>query len=226
MEREILTHPLTPQQLRAEFEYVIAYLTAIEIEECSVLFASAWGIESHPGGEGKEDRVQVEDLSRMVAEAESADRGELGHDDLFIRAADVEFRFCNDCDVHIHFNASSALVEEFFERWGRLGYRPAEWLKTQEHGPGERVRAYGPDGLHERMPWRRRGRPRRSPRKKRAIGLCLFFSSFACLVSVLVWWTTEDLDLIDHVIMWGSPIVLGVVSYLMGFHVSDDADGA
>ena len=63
-------------------------------------------------------------------------------------------------------------------------------------------------------------------RKKRARGLCLFFSVFACLFSAVIWWTSEDLDLVDYVIMLGSPFVFGAVSYLIGLHVSDDAYGA
>jgi len=63
-------------------------------------------------------------------------------------------------------------------------------------------------------------------RKKRARGLCLFFSAVACLVSAVIWWTSEDLDLIDHLIVSGSPFAFGAVSYLRGLHVSDDAYGA
>jgi len=46
-------------------------------------------------------------------------------------------------------------------------------------------------------------------RKKRARGLCLVFSAVACLVSAVIWWTSEDLDLIDHLIVSGSPFVFG-----------------
>ena len=35
---------------------------------------------------------------------------------------------------------SNDAVEAFFHRWQMLGFEPAEWVATQDHGPGERVR--------------------------------------------------------------------------------------
>ncbi len=62
--------------------------------------------------------------------------------------------------------------------------------------------------------------------KKRARVLCIGFSAFACLVSAVIWWNAEDLDLVDYIFIFGGPIVFGVVAYLIGLRVSDDAFGA
>ena len=66
--------------------------------------------------------------------------GKLGEDDLFVEVAGVEFRFCNDCDVHLGFDQPLPLVEDFYSRWQSIGYDPAEWIKNKEKGPGTRVR--------------------------------------------------------------------------------------
>lgn len=62
--------------------------------------------------------------------------------------------------------------------------------------------------------------------KTRAKSLCLVFFAFACLVSAVIWWTSEDPDLIDYLTILGSPLVFGSVAYLIGLYVSDDSYGA
>ncbi|QJW85105.1 hypothetical protein HK414_21395 [Ramlibacter terrae] len=55
-----------------------------------------------------------------------------------MKVEDVEFQFCHDGDLHIHFaGPENAHVEAFFSRWQALGYSPAEWVTTGAPGPGE-----------------------------------------------------------------------------------------
>jgi hypothetical protein len=62
--------------------------------------------------------------------------------------------------------------------------------------------------------------------KKGAMAFCLIFFAFASLVSVVIWWTSKDIDLIDYLFILGSPLVFGAVAYFIGLYVSDDAYGA
>lgn len=58
------------------------------------------------------------------------------------------------------------------------------------------------------------------------MAFCLVFSAFACFVSAVIWWTSEDIDLVDYLFILGGPVVFWAVAYLIGLYVSDDAYGA
>jgi hypothetical protein len=143
--REILTYPLTKEQFWAEFRHFIAYFRNIGINECSVRFGFAWGIEYYAGSDWSPEYVPIEKLEEKVLELERRGLGEFGYSDVFIELTDVEFRFCNDTDIHIGFDRPQAFIEDFYSRWEVMGYFPAEWLKNHENGPGERVRGGKPD---------------------------------------------------------------------------------
>ncbi len=88
-----------------------------------------------------EEEIELVELRRKAGEVEARSIGSLGKDDLFVKLAGLEFQFCQECDVQIHFTEpSNDDVEAFFARWQKLGYEPSEWVATQERGPGERVR--------------------------------------------------------------------------------------
>lgn len=140
MKREILTYPLSKDQFWEEFRHFVAYFRDSGVSECSVLFGFAWGIEYYPGNEWVPETLLLEDLEAKIQELERRGLGEFGHNDVFVELADVEFRFCNDTDVHIGFEGHKPMIEDFYTRWEALGYCPAEWLKNREHGPGQLVR--------------------------------------------------------------------------------------
>ena len=140
MEREILTYPISTDLVNEELSFMVEYFTKKGIEKCSVLFGYAWGIEYYPGKEWLEEDIELKKLIQKVKDVEVSGIGSIGKDDLFVKIAGLEFRFCNDSDVHIYFSKHSDDTEYFYSRWKQLGYQPAEWLKNQEEGPGERVR--------------------------------------------------------------------------------------
>jgi hypothetical protein len=140
MKREILTYPLSKEQFWTEFRHFVAYFRSMGISECTVLFGFAWGIECYPEKEWTPETILLDELEERILELERRGLGEFGYNDVFIELANVEFRFCNDTDVHIGFNRRQPLIEDFYSRWEVLGYHPAEWLKNEEHGPGEWVR--------------------------------------------------------------------------------------
>ncbi len=140
MEREILTYPITCKQLNDELSFVIEYFSKKGIEKCNILFGFAWGNEYYPGKEWPEEEIELIDLIQKVKDIEASGIGVLGKDDLFVKLLGLEFRFCNDSDVHIYFYEHTEDIEFYYTRWKGLGYRPAEWLKNQKNGPGKRVR--------------------------------------------------------------------------------------
>lgn len=78
-------------------------------------------------------------------ETEQRGLDEFGYNDVFIELADVEFRFCNDMDIHIAFNYHHAFIDDFYTRWENMGYSPAEWFKDQKSGLGNCARGRKPD---------------------------------------------------------------------------------
>lgn len=79
-------------------------------------------------------------MEAKIQDLERRGYGEFGYNDVFVELEDIEFRFCNDTDVHTGFDNHQPMIEDFYARWEDLGYYPAEWLKNQEHGPGQLVR--------------------------------------------------------------------------------------
>ncbi len=140
MARQILTSELDRNRINAELSEVIRYFSEKGIESCRVLFGFAWGNDYYPGPEWSEEEIKLLELHRKVSEVEAQGIGSLGRDDLFVKLGGLEFQFCHEGDVHIHFTEPNEDVEKFFSRWKELGYTPSEWVATQERGPGERVR--------------------------------------------------------------------------------------
>jgi hypothetical protein len=140
MEREILTYPISRTQLNDELAFMVEYFSNKGVEKCSVPFGFAWGVEYYPGNEWNDEEISISELIDKVHEVETSGIGAIGKDDLFVKVQGLEFRFCNDSGVHIYFSGTNNDVEFYYSRWKQLGYQPAEWLKTQEKGPGERVR--------------------------------------------------------------------------------------
>ena len=138
--REILTYPLNKEQFWDELRHFVAYFRKKGASECEVLFGFAWGNEYYPSNEWVPEKLPLEDLEAKIQELERRGFGEFGNNDVFIELEDLEFRFCNDTDVHVGFNIHKPVIEDFYMRWESLDYYPAEWLKNQEHGPGQLVR--------------------------------------------------------------------------------------
>jgi hypothetical protein len=140
MRREILTYPLSKQDLREELRHFVAFFGGKGVATCRVLFGSAWGIHYYPGKEWSEEEVALTNLITKVEEVEASGIGKLGLDDLFLKVPGMEFLFCNDSDIHVFFTKHHPDIESFYQRWKTLGFKPAEWLKNERHGPGEKVR--------------------------------------------------------------------------------------
>lgn len=141
MARQILTCTLDRERLKAELAEVVQYFGEKGVGSCRVLFGFAWGNEYYPGSDWNEEEIELAQLCQKVGEAEERGLGTLGKDDLFVKLAGLEFKFCHECDVHIHFaEPNNTDVETFFARWQKIGYEPFECVPPQELGSDERAR--------------------------------------------------------------------------------------
>ncbi len=141
MEREILTNILNKEQLYVELKFIVEYFIENNIHYCDIVFGFAWGMEYYPTEEWNNEKIYFRELIKKVHEIEKTNIGSLGRDDLFIKLPNLEFRFCNDSDIHIYFDEENNKdIEFFYSRWKNLNYEPSEWIKNQKNAPGERVR--------------------------------------------------------------------------------------
>ena len=141
--REILTYPIEAAEIREELLFVLEYFRARGHSSCEVLFGWAWGNDYYPTDEWAYRTCDLGSVLPEVERAEQAGWGKLGQDDLYLKfpTLDLEFRFCNDSDLHISFDQASDVVESFYSRWKARGFSPAEWAKRSDgSSPGERIR--------------------------------------------------------------------------------------
>lgn len=140
MERELLTYPLSDTELRTELAFILQHLLECGFAECKVLFGYAWGMAYYPNDLWVSEELPIGSVLGKVEEVERSGIGRLGRDNLYIEFPSCSFLFCNDSDIHLRFSENELLVDFFFTRWERLGYKPAEW-HTIEGGPKVKVRS-------------------------------------------------------------------------------------
>jgi hypothetical protein len=119
---------------------MLKYFTKKGFTNCEILFGFAWGIDYYPSSKWNKESILLASLTDKVKNVEQQGLEKLSEDDLFVYFPHLGFRFCNDSDVHIYFTKHSPDIEFFYSRWEALGYTPAEWIKNQTNGPGEKVR--------------------------------------------------------------------------------------
>ena len=142
--REILTYPLESSQIKAELSFFCVYFHDLEHESCEWCLGWPWASDYYEskGIRWDYDTIAFKDLTGKMDEIEREGFGAIGYGSLFIKIPSVhpEFHFCHDQDIHISFDEPGDITEFFYQRWKSLGYRPAEWLKNEKAGPGERLR--------------------------------------------------------------------------------------
>ena len=138
----MLTYPVSSTQLWDELAFTLEHLGECGIPECNVLFGYAWGNEYYADDQWVAEPMALSDVIAKVTEVEGRGIGRLGSDDLYLEFPTFSFLFCNDSDVHLRFCEDAPLVEFFFSRWERLGYKPAEWRLSEG---GRKVKERGDD---------------------------------------------------------------------------------
>lgn len=53
----------------------------------------------------------------------------------------------------------------------------------------------------------------------------MLFGGFATIVSIVIFLTEEDHDVIDCIFIGGFPFAFATLAYFIGLHVSDNAEG-
>ena len=124
MSGELITCPLSAPQLAEELTWLVEIFSRRGIESCDVLFGYAWGNEYYLTAQWEYECVAIDQVAVAVSAVEIRGLGRLGQDDLWLRVADpqVEYRFCNDSDLHLAFSEANWLVDLTRARWQQKGY--------------------------------------------------------------------------------------------------------
>jgi hypothetical protein len=142
MLREILTYPISPEQMKVELVFFAEHVRDLGHADCEILFGFPWGVKYYPSNRWEYERIAFESLVAKVAEVEASGIGHLGRNDLVVKipGLEVQFRFCHDSDIHLVYESSAELAETFYQRWKSRGFQPAEWVKLPSGPPTERLR--------------------------------------------------------------------------------------
>jgi hypothetical protein len=120
---EILTNILTEEQVRQELGNTILFLSQRGVTDVPVSFAFT---PEFPDVDdvGVRYTVPVADLLSFVADRERTKGFRLGQHDCWIEPSgfNVQFRFCNDRDIHVT-SESTDLLNSIRTRWRAIGFQ-------------------------------------------------------------------------------------------------------
>lgn len=131
MAREILTHPISREEIWVELRHFVSYFIGQGYSDCATSLGFAWVIDYYDGEPPGEERIALTKLETKVRHLELADFGRLGSDELYADIADITFRFCDECDLHMYFKNYTPHVEYFESRWRNMGFQPKEHPKSE-----------------------------------------------------------------------------------------------
>ncbi|HET6431576.1 hypothetical protein [Dyella sp.] len=136
MSGELLTRPLSREELDDELSWLVQALSSRGVASCQVLFGFAWGNGYYPTAKWEYEQIALGELVAAVDSVEERGLGRLGWDDLWVQLAEpaVEYRFCNDSDLHLKFAEPSWVVELTQARWQERGFLLGHERGRKVHG--------------------------------------------------------------------------------------------
>jgi len=134
MRYEITTRSLSNASIWEELSFVSKSMQKLGHDRCLVLFGFAWGDEYYESNVWKEEEIPFANLVEKVKHVRQSGIGNLGWDDLFLRIPDprMEFRFCNDSDIHLSYEQPNDVIEFFYESWKSKDFCPVRREKASE----------------------------------------------------------------------------------------------
>lgn len=131
--RKLIAVPVDPAEIRSEFQRFLDQAKSNGWMELKVRFGFAW--ETPADRErGLEEILTPMELGERVDAAESAGKGRIGEDDLYLTpvANGVEHLFCHDADIHLTGPGNSVYLESEATRFASLGWVVYESCKSGE----------------------------------------------------------------------------------------------
>ncbi len=123
MNKEIVTDPLSPEDLWQDLKTNIKMFKALGISQVLVLYGFSWG--SHFYDDNWEDLpVDVDKFEDLLIKAMEKGYGALGHDNLYISIPrfNMKLQYSHETDIHISFGDNNELVRTIHKRWEDAGW--------------------------------------------------------------------------------------------------------
>jgi hypothetical protein len=126
MNKEIVTDPLSGEDLWIDLRKNIVFLEEIGITRVFLFFGFSWGDDVNEE-EWKEIAVPTNEVAEMIVDCEAKGYGTLGDDNLYvgIPELDVKLQYSYETDIHLSYSEKNAFVDQVLARWASEGWKMA-----------------------------------------------------------------------------------------------------
>ena len=123
MKREIVTDPLSVDDLRSDLKKNISFIKKLGVSRILVLFGFSWGKYIY-SGEWEDIEVSVDEIQKMINDAEKKEYGKLGDDNLYITIPEfiARLHYSYETDIHLSYSEKNRFVERVIKRWSSNGW--------------------------------------------------------------------------------------------------------
>lgn len=135
MNKEVITDPLSPDDLWQDLKSNITHLKTRGISQVGVFYGFSWGSHFYDGI-WKEIPVSIDELEAPLYRAMQAGHGALGHDNFYISVPEfsMKLQYSHETDIHISYIDENELVSIILKRWKDNG-----WLRYGKNLPKQSV---------------------------------------------------------------------------------------
>ena len=118
MNKEIVTDPLTANDLWSDLKHNVSYLLQQDIKQVHCLFGYSWGNYIYKDC-WHDLPIDLENLEALIKRYEALKYGRLGDDNMYINVPELDTRICysHEADIHLSFSNTNLLVENILHRW-------------------------------------------------------------------------------------------------------------
>ncbi|MBN2061992.1 MAG: hypothetical protein JW882_16405 [Deltaproteobacteria bacterium] len=123
MKREVVTDPISVKDLKTDLKKNISLIRKLGVSKLFVLFGFSWGRHIYDG-EWKEIEVSVDEMQKMINDAEKKEYGKLGDDNLYITIPEfiARLHYSYETDIHLSYSEKNQFVDIVLKRWSSNGW--------------------------------------------------------------------------------------------------------
>ena len=123
MKKEIVTDPLSAEDLRSDLKKNISLIKKFGVSQLFILFGFSWGKHIYDG-EWEEIEVSVDEVQKMIDDAEKKEYGKIGDDNLYITIPEfiARLHYSYETDIHLSYSEKNRFVEKVMKRWSSNGW--------------------------------------------------------------------------------------------------------
>ena len=123
MKIEIITDPLTKNDVLHDLNANIALMKRLGVKEVLLFFGFSWGKLIYED-KWKDIPISPEDINDLMYRVEKQGFGELANDNLYISISQFNLRlqYSHEADIHLSFQTPNTFVKRILTRWTEKGW--------------------------------------------------------------------------------------------------------